>query len=182
MNTEIIDVYKLSDDAITPFKGTALSACYDVCACLHQPEVKLSGRVESIKVETNDHLNEKFIRLYPDDMALIPTGMIFLLPETHHLKMYSRSGNVWKRLLKVGNQPAVIDSDYLNETFVLLHNRSPSVQIIKSGDAIAQAEVCKNKNMVFCDVNEEQFERMVKIAKEKSDRDGGFGHTDKKRE
>ena len=176
-NDVCVSVYKVCGDAIIPFKGTMMSACYDIHACLHVPTVKVFGSTGTIPVETSSRYNKPFIRMYPNDLALIPTGLVFLLPETHHLKIYSRSGNVWKRLLKVGNQPAVIDSDYIYETFVLLHNRSSDIQIIQTGDAIAQCEICRNTIVSFNNVNAEQFERISSIMRNDSDRRGGFGST-----
>ena len=152
----LVGVYKLSEDAVSPFKGTELAACYDLCACFHHNSVKFHNRREKIFVE-EDHKG-KFITLYPGDMALIPLGLIFCLPVTHHLKFYSRSGNVLKRFLTVANQPAVIDSDYTNESFVLLHNNSVNPQNIRHGDKIAQCEICENKSMELFNVNDEQFD------------------------
>ena len=176
-----VNVYKINYDAIIPFKGTELSACYDICACLHNDYVKIkSGFRKSLKVEKFG-TDDAFVRMFPDDIALIPTGMIFLLPRTHHLKFYSRSGNVWKRKLMVANQPAVIDSDYTNESFVLLINNSSDTQIIRTGDAIAQCEICKNIDVEFFTIYDTQYKKMVKSIKDESTRDGGLGHTDKNR-
>jgi dUTP pyrophosphatase len=169
---EQVKVYKISDEAKLPYKGTDLSACYDICACFHQDTVKYHGRNEPLDVINKD---SKYILLYPDDMALIPTGLIFCLPDSHHLKIYSRSGNVWKRKLIVGNQPAVIDSDYTNETYVLLRNCSMNVQKIKNGDRIAQIELCLNTEVLFSDISSEEF-ASFKINLE-SNRQGGLGST-----
>jgi dUTPase len=113
-------------------------------------------------------------------MALIPTGLIFCLPNTHHLKFYSRSGNVWKRFLSVANQPAVIDSDYTEESFVLLHNRSMIPQVIKTGTAIAQCEVCINNSILFASMSIDSFDKFKRDIQKTSSRDGGLGSTDKK--
>jgi dUTPase len=174
-----VGVYKISEDAIIPFKGTELSACYDICACLHVPYIKFHGRAEDINV-ADFGTPDAYIRMYPDDLALIPTGLIFCLPRTHHLKFYSRSGNVWKRFLSVANQPAVIDSDYTYESFILLHNRSQYPQIIKTGTAIAQCEICINNNIDFVDVDINYLDKFKYDINMESSRDGGIGSTDKK--
>ena len=141
---------------------------------------KFHGSNNPVAVENFDNDDEdSFIRLYPNDMALIPTGLIFFLPDTHHLKFYSRSGNVWKRLLTVANQPAVIDSDYVLESFVLVHNKSNRPQIIKHGEAVAQCELCRNNDIVFGDIDKDKYNIMLEEAANKSSRDGGFGSTDK---
>lgn len=175
----MIDVgcYTLSKEANFPCKGTEDSACYDLCACFHDEGVKFHDNRYIVPVEENN--NGKFIQLYSGDLALIPTGLIFCLPPTHHMKIYSRSGNVWKRKLVVANQPAIIDSDYTYETFVLLHNMSNITQVIKEGDAIAQCELCKNGSIDFLPVNKEEFETFKELVSISSSRDGGLGSTGK---
>jgi len=175
---DVVDVYRLSKKAFLPRKGTTLSACYDIRACLWQETVKFHGMSTPIEVEKFG-TPDAFIRLYPDDMALIPTGLIFLLPETDHLKMYSRSGNVWKRLLCVANAPAVIDADYTHETFVLLRNLSEFPLYIQTGDAIAQCELCPNVDVEFGSVNNSIFSTFCDDLKKNSNRDGGLGSTGK---
>ena len=175
----MIDVgcYKLSEKAKFPFKGTEDSACYDICACFHAKEVKFYNKMYTVPIEKNTIGG--FIRLYPGDLALVPTGLIFCLPPTHHMKIYSRSGNVWKRMLVVANQPAIIDSDYTHETFVLVHNMSDSVQFIKEGEAVGQCELCVNEFINFQSVNEEKFSAFKDLVMINSSRNGGLGSTGK---
>lgn len=173
-----VGIHKLSDDAVTPFKGTETSACYDIRACFHKPIVKSYNDSEGITVYDFGK-SSAYIALMPNELALIPTGLIFCLPKTHHLKFYSRSGNVWKRMLIVANQPAVIDSDYTKESFVLLHNQSGRPQTIVNGDAIAQCELCINMNINFAEFDLEQFELFRAAVYDYSSRDGGFGSTDR---
>lgn len=173
-----VGIYKLSESATVPFKGTELSACHDLCACLHHKTVKFHGSINPVVV--NDFGTDKaFIRMFPGDLALVPTGLIFCIPPTHYIEFKSRSGNTLKRLLKVANQPAVIDSDYTKESFVLLHNQSMNVQIIKTGDPIAQCNVEEVKDLSFFIINDEQLKRFRDIVKTVSDRDGGLGSTNK---
>ena len=168
--------YKVDAEAKFPMRGTEDSACYDIYACLHNEEVKMHDKFYPHQVE-KDESGKKFFRLNPGDMALVPTGIIFCLPPTHHMKIYSRSGNVWKKLLTVANQPAIIDSDYTHETFVLLHNMSNRIHIIEDGDAVAQAELCENGTIDFHPVDDNEFAAFVELIKLNSSRDGGLGHT-----
>lgn len=176
--TNIVGVYPLSEDAVIPFLGTEMSACHDLCACLHDESVKFHGRHEAVKVEKFG-TPDAFIRLFPDEMALIPTGLIFCLPRKFFLDIRSRSGNTWKRFLTVANQPGTIDADYTKETFVLLQNRSNYPQIIKTGDAIAQCKLTERIDAMFMSINKDQFDLFCDDVKNNSIRDGGFGHTDK---
>ena len=176
---EIVGVHKISKNAIVPFKGTEMSACYDICACFHSETVKFHGKYNPVKTFFSEKTKQKSLCLYPGDLALVPTGLIFILPSNYHLKIYSRSGNVWKRKIVVANQPGIIDSDYTLETFVLLHNKSDEVRFIMDGDAIAQCELCMNSSIDFLDIGAEQLEGFRNIKKIESSRNGGFGHTDK---
>ena len=175
--TNIVGVYSVSDDAIIPFLGTEMSACHDLCACLHNETVRFHGRHEGVKVEKFD-TPDAFVRLFPDELALIPTGLIFCLPRRFFLDIRSRSGNTWKRFLTVANQPGTIDADYTKETYVLLQNRSMNPQIIKTGDAIAQCKLTERIDVEFVSINEDQFNEFTDDVKSNSKRDGGFGHTD----
>ena len=174
----IVGCYALSEEATVPFLGTELSACHDLCACLHNEKVKIHGRSEGITVE-NFGTRDAFIRLFPEDMALVPTGLIFCLPKRYFMDIRSRSGNTWKRFLTVANQPGTIDPDYTKETFVLLHNQSLSFRIIKTGDVIAQVKLNEKVYAEFLPIDEEQFKHFKSDIETESSRDGGLGSTDK---
>lgn len=175
-----VGIFKLHPDAVTPFQGTELSACYDICACFHDITVKLNGNNTKGYINVKDYNTpDAYITLYPDELALVPTGMIFNLPQDYHMKLYSRSGNTWKKRLVVFNQPAVIDSDYTNETFVMIHNDSHGAIDIKNGTAIAQCELCVNTKVSFFDVDEDMFRDFKDNIAEMSSRNGGFGSTTK---
>ena len=175
----VVNIYKLDENARTPFKGTEKSSCHDINACFHKEYVNFYNHVVPIRVENFGNNHFSYIKMKPNDIALIPTGLIFCLPKTHHLKFYSRSGNVWKKMMVVANQPAVIDSDYVKESFVLLHNKSDKNRIVMDGSAIAQCELCINNNINFNDFDEEEFELFKAHMANISSRDGGFGSTDK---
>jgi len=174
----IVGCYPLVEGAKTPFQATEMSACYDLCACLHTETIKVHGRNMGIPIE-NFGIDKAFFRLFPDEMALVPTGLVFIIPPTHHIKFYSRSGNTWKKMLKVANQPAVIDADYTLESFVLLHNQSNDSLVIRDGDAIAQIELVENTKVKFQTIQDKNiFENCVEEVKRFSSRDGGLGSTD----
>jgi dUTPase len=69
----------------------------------------------------------------------------------------------------LANAEAVIDSDYIEETMVMLTNLSENPLTINNGDRIAQAEMIKSEDYVLW----ETMERPLK----KTDRDGGLGST-----
>ncbi len=174
-----VGIHKLHKNAITPFKGTSMSACFDLCACLHNDTIVAGGRNGGLPVERSGEVNA-YVQIQPDEVVLIPTGLIFILPETHHLKIYPRSGNTLHRKMKVANSPAVIDSDYPKETFVMIHNTSDKIMIVSQGDAIAQGEIVENQDVRFVERTYEEYKQFKKDLKKKSERRDGFGSTDKK--
>ena len=173
-----VGIFKLHSDAVTPFQGTELSACADLRACLHELHVKCNNREGFSKVK-NYNTSDAYVTIFPNEVMLIPTGIIFLLPQDYHLKFYSRSGLSWKKQLVVYNQPAVIDSDYTNESFIMLHNDSHEAIDIKNGMAIAQCELCVNIKIQFNEADSEMFEDHKLNITEMSSRNGGFGSTTK---
>ena len=72
---------------------------------------------------------------------LVPTGLIFDVPEKHVLKLFMRSGMAYKKGLSLANGTGIIDSDYKLETFVMLQNNTDSLVQITNGDRIAQGMV-----------------------------------------
>lgn len=173
----IVAALKLHDTAKLPRQGTELAACYDIFACLHHEKVNIQG-VGGVSVE-NFGTEGAYIKLMPNDLALIPTGLIFAIPEGKHLKFYSRSGHTWKNKMIVLNSPAVIDADYTQESFVLLYNGSAFPYNISTGDAIAQCELCVDTKVMFGEIDREQFDLFVLSVNQKSSRNGGLGSTGK---
>lgn len=76
------------------------------------------------------------------------------------MNIMSRSGLSWKDGVVVLNAPAVIDEDYKEETFVMLHNTSKNPFVIEHGMRIAQAEINPVYRVELGSIGE---------------RDGGFG-------
>lgn len=170
-----IGVFKIVDEAQIPSIGTMESACFDLAACFHRPEVKFNGGRSNTLVAVNSVTEEKSIIMYPGDRALIPTGLIFLLPLMWQLKIIPRSGMAWKRGLTMINSPGTVDSDYTDEIFILAHNASPDIVTIIEGERIAQAELMMNHSptIKFIPVVYDD----VLTHKDRSNRDGGFGST-----
>ena len=71
--------------------------------------------------------------------------------------------------LVLANAEGVIDSDYVEEVMVILHNISGNAITINSGDRVAQAELVQNIEYV---VEQTPARPMLK-----SQRIGGFGST-----
>jgi len=175
-DTPIVGVYKINERAKTPYLATEMSACYELNACFHTETVKVQGRNTGVPVE-NFGKENAYIQMFPEELMLIPTGLIFILNPLYHMKIYSRSGNVWKKKLIVGNQPAIIDADYTKETFVLLHNNSNDRIIIKDGDLVGQCEVMKTNRTNFKVIDINTFQKAKNLIESFSSRNGGLGST-----
>ncbi len=172
-----VGIYKLSERAIIPFQATEMSACYDLSVCFYKPQMKVNNVLVDVD-NFYDADEDSHVILQPGNVGLFPTGMIFTLPENHHLKLYTRSGRAWKKNLKLHNQVGVIDRDYMFETFIMLKNDDTlKGKKITDGMVIAQCELCENTNIEFEILNNYKFETFKEKMHKESKRDGGFGST-----
>lgn len=100
--------------------------------------------------------------------ALIPTGIAVQIPEGYGGFIFPRSGLAFKKGISMCNSVGVIDSDYIGEIKVAVHNISEAGYTINPGDRIAQ--------LVFMPVVRVQWEEVEEL--EQTERGaGGFGST-----
>jgi len=109
------------------------------------------------------------IAIAPGERMMVPTGLIFDIPEGYSVRIHPRSGISYKNGVVLANCEGVIDSDYVEEIYVLLHNTATVNFVITPGDRIAQAELVKMESYTI----EETTERPA----QKTDRAGGMGST-----
>jgi len=81
------------------------------------------------------------LTLAPSDRVLVPTGLIFELPDGYEAQVRPRSGLALKHGITVLNSPGTIDADYRGEVKVLLVNLGSDTFLIQRGDRIAQAVI-----------------------------------------
>ena len=112
---------------------------------------------------------EHCFQLPPDTRVLIPTGLIFDIPEKHVMKMFIRSSVALKKGLSLANGTGIIDSDYVDPTYIMLLNETDSLVSITSGERLVQCIVEK--------VNKIKLNETKTAPEQKTDRDGGFGST-----
>lgn len=114
---------RVTPDAKAPYRATTSSACYDVFA--------------------NDT-----VTLYPqrgqDKAYKVPTGVAFEIPEGYHLEVYVRSSTGLKTKMRLANGTGIVDSDYVDELFLLVENIGSSVTRINKGERIAQVMLVEN--------------------------------------
>jgi len=162
-----LNVYKTNPNIVLPRFGTKQAACFDIS---FQAEGKSTySGYNSFNAPFTRSLSSGSIRIMPGDRILVPTGLIFDIPEGYSVRIHPRSGLSYKQGLILANLEAVIDSDYIQETFILLTNRSEVDQTINNGDRIAQAELVKKEEYVLWEIME--------APTQKTDRIGGLGST-----
>ena len=138
-----LKVYKTFPSIELPRYATDGSACFDL-------SFQGAGRFE---YSGHNIRNKAFTRPFRDgrlhvavgDRVMVPTGLILDIPKGYSVRVYSRSGMSLKQGLVLVNSVGIIDSDYVDELFVLLTNVSDNSQWILPGDRIAQAELVKNE-------------------------------------
>ena len=166
--TPDLKFYKLAEDVASPTWATFDSACFDLQAYI--PE-STSVTIYTVHNAKYNILSTGIIGILPGERAMIPTGLILDIPEGYSVRLHIRSSMAGKHGIVLANGEGVIDSDYVDPLFMLLHNTSKSVVYISNGDRIAQAELVANLQYCLSDTS-------TKPAP-KGNRTGGFGSTGK---
>jgi dUTP pyrophosphatase len=162
-----LKIYKTFSGIDLPKYATEQSACFDL-------SFQSLGKFEYTGYTGT---NKKFTRPFKDgrlyvnaaDRIMVPTGLIFDIPKGYSVRVYARSGLSLKQGLVLVNAEGIIDSDYVEETYVLMTNLSTVGQWLSPGDRIAQAELVK------CEIA--KIEETKTLPAVKTDRKGGMGST-----
>ncbi len=168
----VVGAFKLCDNAKVPTMATEGAACFDIAACFGDGEtpVKVFDEFnESNTFYMTEFKGQQVFMLRPRYRALIPTGLIFDIPEGFSLRIHPRSSLGWKKGLTLANCEGIIDSDYVHETFVMLYNTGDRSVAIENGERIAQCELVKNEPVSVWEIPDR--------PEQKTDRTGGFGST-----
>ena len=107
----------------------------------------------------------------PGSRELIPTGLIFEIPQGFEVQVRPRSGLAVKHGVTVLNAPGTIDADYRGEVKVILMNLGAEPFTVKRGDRIAQL-------VPACIAQDVDFKEAGEISATGRGA-GGFGHTGK---
>ena len=108
------------------------------------------------------------VRLAPGERRLIPTGLIFEIPEGHEGQVRPRSGLALKHGISVVNSPGTIDSDFRGEVGIVLINHGSEPYVIEPLSRIAQ--------IVITRVEQVEIEEAESLT-ETSRGTGGYGST-----
>lgn len=165
-------IYKVNDRADIPAYATAGSACFDVKVCIENGQYLKSynnwNKEQKILVKGVGPSRDAF-QLPPGIRCLVPTGLIFDIPEGHVMKMFIRSSVALKKGLVMSNGVGIIDSDYVDESYIMISNITDSLVTIEHGERLAQC--------ILEPVKQHQLGEAAKAPAKKSDREGGFGST-----
>lgn len=165
---ERLNVFRTHPSVTLPHFATKQAVCFDLA---YQPW----GKDNYTGFDMTNGPISRFIgtdgkiAIMPGDRILVPTGLIFDIPEGYSVRVHARSGLSLKQGLVLVNQEGVIDSDYYHETYVLLTNISQTHAHLMPGDRIAQAEMTKNAEYVLWEID--------MPPQQKTDRVGGLGST-----
>ena len=181
-----LSYFKLYDDVEAPEFVTEGSACFDIYSYLGNKKRYVHGVPKpTVVVYTMDNKKEvrevlqwaeqeggRFymgVSVYPGERILVPTGLIFDIPEGHSVRIHPRSSVSLKQGLMLGNAEGVIDSDYHHQTFVMFYNASADEIRIRHKERIAQGELVKTLDY--------SFEETIIQPEQTTSRVGGFGST-----
>lgn len=165
-------IYRENELVEIPAFATEGSACFDLRACLEVGKGIIAYNPHNRKMELPVKAaadGRAFAQIQPSFRVLVPTGLIFDIPKNHVLNIYIRSSMALKYGLMLANGTAVIDSDYVDPTYVMIYNASDTPYTIYHGDRIAQAELRELKQYALT-------ERKTPPT-QKTERDGGMGST-----
>jgi len=123
MDSVVIEIKYLREDAATPAYMTEHAAGMDLFASIGEP-----------------------LTLAPGQRTLVPTGIAMAIPVGYEAQVRPRSGLALKKGVTLVNAPGTIDADYRGEIGVIVINHGAEDVSIASGDRIAQlvvAPVCR---------------------------------------
>lgn len=169
----MLKIYKLYPEVKTPKKATDQAACFDLHAYLGQPLYEVKGYCannrECAARITESKEENRYITIDPGQRLLVPTGIIFDIPVGFSVRIHARSGLSLKQGLVMANAQGIIDSDYVEESKIMLHNISNEKLYVHHGDRIAQAELVKCETYDILETTDKPVQ--------KTNRNGGFGST-----
>ncbi|KQQ56621.1 deoxyuridine 5'-triphosphate nucleotidohydrolase [Rhizobium sp. Leaf311] len=106
--------------------------------------------------------------LKPGARALVPTGLVFEVPEGYEAQIRPRSGLAIKNGITCLNTPGTVDSDYRGEVKVILANLGQEDFVVERAMRIAQVVIAPVTQVTLVEVT--QTSQTLRGA-------GGFGST-----
>ena len=142
-----VKIRKLRPGAVTPRRGSADAAGYDLYAC---------------------PADGQSVTIAPHTTAMIGTGLALAIPAGYFGGVFARSGLASRQGLRPANCVGVIDADYRGEIIVSVINHGGEAYTVQPGDRIAQMMFVPIYTASFAEVDElDETDRGA----------GGFGST-----
>ncbi len=161
--------YKLHPEAQAPIYSTTDAACFDIFLCTFD-KMAFEGYDDTGKKFTRLLTSDGGVTICSRDRVLAPTGLIFDIPKEYSVRIHPRSGLSLKEGLTLANAEGVIDSDYMEETYVMLTNTTTRNIVIPNLSRICQGELVRNNRATFEEVK-------TRPTRDNTNRKGGFGST-----
>lgn len=167
----MLKIYRTKPYVELPTFATAGSACFDVkAAFINGQRIKsYNPWNKQVDLVAKTIGGKTAFQVPPESRVLVPTGLIFDVPQDFVLKMYVRSSVALKKGLALVNGVGIIDSDYVEESYILLHNISDSLVTIVHGERLAQCALEPLLEYGIAEIEEPPAQ--------KTDRTGGLGST-----
>jgi dUTP pyrophosphatase len=162
-----LSIYRTHPNVVLPDFQTKDSACFDLSYNnAGKKEYTAFNKVSNpvIRVFSDERL---FIG--PGERVMVPTGLIMDIPVGYSVRIHPRSSTALKKGLILINSEGIIDSDYVEEVFLLMVNTTDVGITLRNNERIAQAEMVKLEKYTI-----ESSDRLPTI---KTDRKGGIGST-----
>ena len=110
------------------------------------------------------------IKIAPNTLELIPTGLSIAIPENLEIQIRPRSGLAAKSSMGILNTPGTIESDYRGELKIILFKHGNKDFIVNNNDRVAQ--------MVLMPILKRELEEVDQLPGSIRG-SGGFGSTGK---
>jgi dUTP pyrophosphatase len=164
----VLKVFLTHREAKVPKFSTEGSACFDIAFCPYG-KTEYSGFLDRNSKFTRNFHHTGGLYVNVGERVMVPTGLIFEIPEGYSVRIHPRSGLSLKNGINLVNQEAVIDSDFFHETMMLVQNNSVVGHMIMPGDRIAQGELVKTEMYTVAET--------VTEPSQTTQRAGGLGST-----
>lgn len=139
-----LDIHKIYPSVSTPEHKTQASGCFDLEVYIG-PEIKsvraynYANQEYELKVQDNN--TGRYIALPFGNRALLPTGLVFVVPYGFAVSLLTRSSAGFKKGLQLSQSVGYIDEDYRNEVFIPVTNTAHSAVRIDHKERIAQGHL-----------------------------------------
>jgi len=168
----MLKYYKVHPDAQPPVFATPGSACFDLKAYLGNDIFQVRGYCQNNRecnVAIHQTTEDRYVKIEPGQRILVPTGLVFDIPEGYSVRVHARSGLALKQGLVMANAEGIIDWDYVEQTHIMVLNVSNENLFVHNGERIAQGELVP--------VLQYSIEPTETKPEQKTSRSGGFGST-----